>query len=219
MPPVVPAILTDNRADASEMLAVLGENNLPLHIDLIESSWGTPTLTLKHWLAIKNDATYWPTHVTCHLMVDDPLRYISDVALIAHMVAIHVETINNFNVLVQAVSDANLDLMLTAKPHTVVDYRLPVTDWQVMGVDPGKAGQSQLSDTPQRVNDAHRNGRATILAVDGGVTLENAPWLVASGANTLVVNSTYWRAKNPDNVVRSLTSIVTGGGHGVSGSD
>jgi len=219
MPFVVPAILTADQKEASSRLAVLCEKQLPLHIDVIDAEWGIPTLLPADWVTLRSTIPTWPAYVECHLMVDDPLSYFNHVSQLAQTVIVHVETIHDYHKLAAAASAAQLNIVLTAKPDTALQNDLTAEGWQIMGVNPGAAGQKQRPDTPLRVAAAATGGRATILSVDGGVTLNNASTLVEAGANRLVVNSAYWQAADPDRFFRSLTSIVAGGEHGVSGSD
>ncbi len=220
MPPVVPAILTADFTAACDMVRALCGERLPLHIDCIDPSWGDQTLTAADWQRLRSEADCWPDYVACHLMVDDPLAHIPHLASVVDAVIIHVEDASSLTMYVEAIHAIGAAAVLTAKPDTQpLPYDMSVEGWQIMGVIPGKSGQTQLPNTPQRVAATCESGRGTIRSVDGGVTVANAPALVRAGANSLVVNSTYWKAANPRTVIASLTAIVTGGGHGVSDSD
>lgn len=220
MPPVVPAILTADFAVARDMVRTLCNEQLPLHIDCIDPSWGDQTLTAADWQRLRSITDRWPDYVACHLMVDDPLVHIPHLASVADAVIIHVEDVQSLSTYVDAIHTIGAAAVLTANPDTQpLPYDMSVEGWQIMGVVPGKSGQTQLPNTPQRVAVICESGRGTIRSVDGGVTVANAPALVRAGANSLVVNSTYWKAENPRTVIASLTAIVTGGGHGISDSD
>jgi ribulose-phosphate 3-epimerase len=43
-----------------------------------------------------------------------------------------------------------------------------------------------------------------LIEIDGGVNLENAPKLVAAGANALVAGSTVFKSKNPSATIEAL---------------
>lgn len=220
MPPVVPAILTADFTAAREMVRVLCDEQLPLHIDCIDANWGDRTLSASEWKDLRSEMDHWPNYVECHLMVDDPLAHIPHLASVADAVIIHVENTHDLTQAIAAIHTIGAAVILTAKPDTQpLPLDMSVDGWQIMGVHPGKSGQTQLPDTPQRVMTICESGRGTIRSVDGGVTAANASVLVHAGANSLIVNSTYWKAENPRAVIASLTAIVTGGGHGVSDSD
>lgn len=216
---VVPAILTDDPADARTKLDELYRQKLPVHIDIIEPSWGRATLGLTEWRELRSQTAGLPEYIEWHLMVDDPLPYIQALNGMGTTVIVQVESVRDITAVKRAAADAGLDLFLTANPSTPLPYDWKPKGWQIMGVVPGAAGQAQLADTPQRVTEARQHGRDTILSVDGGITPSNAPALISAGANTLVVNSTYWKANDKTSIIRSLTAIVTGGGHGISDRD
>lgn len=216
---VLPAILTNDFQVARSQLAILCDRKLPAHIDVIESAWGDTTLTIEDWLTIKQETAAWPEYVEWHLMVDNSLVVVPLLKLHAQAVIIHTETVTDGVDAKRAAAEAGLKLIYSTKPNTVPPLDWVCDGWQIMGVEPGKSGQSQLPDTPQRLAAIRQSRRDTILSVDGGVNLDNAQALVAAGADSLVVNSTFWQAQNPQSVIEELTSMLAGGERGVSGSD
>ena len=53
-----------------------------------------------------------------------------------------------------------------------------------------------------------KTGREILIEVDGGITLENAPILVQSGADILVAGSSIFQAKDPKETIRLLKRIT-----------
>ena len=67
----------------------------------------------------------------------------------------------------------------------------------ILAVYPGFGGQAPQPNTVARIVEARRlidqMGLDMPLAVDGGVTLENAPALLGAGADTLVIGTALFR--------------------------
>jgi ribulose-phosphate 3-epimerase len=65
----------------------------------------------------------------------------------------------------------------------------------VMSVNPGFGGQAFIPAAVQKVRDlrAMAGGRPIDIEVDGGITPETAPQVVAAGANVLVAGSAVFK--------------------------
>ena len=78
----------------------------------------------------------------------------------------------------------------------------------VLAVHPGFGGQAMQPDTVSRVLAARqlidRMGLNIPLAVDGGVTLENAPSLIQAGADMLIIGTALFRARKMNDYVAGL---------------
>ena len=53
---------------------------------------------------------------------------------------------------------------------------------------------------------SQKNSQA-LIEVDGGVNLENAPKLVAAGADVLVAGNAIFKAENPTETIRKMKSL------------
>jgi ribulose-phosphate 3-epimerase len=77
-----------------------------------------------------------------------------------------------------------------------------------MSVNPGFGGQQFISRTYDKVRALRKmidtQNLSTLIEIDGGVTVENAPLLVAAGADVLVAGSTVFRASDPKATIRAL---------------
>ncbi len=82
----------------------------------------------------------------------------------------------------------------------------------ILGVFPGFGGQQMHPNTIQRIAEARRlrdeMGLRFTLAVDGGVNMENAPALVAAGADTLIIGTALFRAPRMAEFVQRLNAAV-----------
>jgi ribulose-phosphate 3-epimerase len=82
----------------------------------------------------------------------------------------------------------------------------------IMSVNPGFGGQSFITHSLEKVRELKkmitRTGKDILIEVDGGITLENAPYLVEAGADVLVAGSSIFQAKDPKEIIRLLKRIA-----------
>lgn len=80
---------------------------------------------------------------------------------------------------------------------------------QLMGIAHiGKQGEPFDERVVARVGEAHARFPHFAIAVDGGVSLQSAPALLAAGASRLVVGSVIFGADNPRAAIAQLKSLV-----------
>ena len=81
----------------------------------------------------------------------------------------------------------------------------------LMSVNPGFGGQAFIENTINKVKRLRRMmseaGSKALIEVDGGVQADTAPRLVAAGVDVLVSGSYVFKAKNPEEVIRSLKAL------------
>jgi len=101
---------------------------------------------------------------------------------------------------------------VSLNPHTPVslleDVLADLDMVLIMSVNPGFGGQKFIENTYEKVRKlramANKLNPNLIIEVDGGVNLENAPKLVAAGANALVAGNAVFKAENPEAVIAGL---------------
>jgi len=169
-----------------------------LHLDIMDGMF-VPNISFgPHILAGLNceiDAVY-----DVHLMLTDPLPYIDVfVASGADLITVHVEA-EHFKQSIARIRYAGLRAGAALKPNTLpVDLCRFFNDLDlilVMTVEPGFGGQKLLEDQVLKICELRDLGFQGEIEVDGGITLENASRLVQVGANTLVMGTTFFMAKD-----------------------
>lgn len=82
----------------------------------------------------------------------------------------------------------------------------------ILAVHPGFGGQPMQPNTVSRIAEARRLldhlGLSIPLAIDGGVTLENAPALLAAGADMLVIGTALFHSRSMRTVVSDLREAL-----------
>jgi ribulose-phosphate 3-epimerase len=100
-------------------------------------------------------------------------------------------------------------------PHTPIQTLTDVIqDIDVvclMSVNPGFGGQQFIPQTLLRIAELKaliiQKNASTLIQIDGGVTLQNAPEILAAGADVLVAGNTVFKSENPTQTIASLKAL------------
>jgi ribulose-phosphate 3-epimerase len=174
-----------------------------IHVDVMDGRF-VPNLTIgPPVVRAVRPLTDLPLDV--HLMVEQPDPLIPEFAAAgADWITVHVETCPHLHRTVQLISGLGLKAGVTLNPATplsTLDEILPFVDLVlIMSVNPGLGGQSYIPTSTAKVRRLHqmlqeRNRGRVEIAVDGGVTPENAAILVEAGATVLVSGSALFNAR------------------------
>jgi len=149
----------------------------------------------------------------CHLMVEDPERYIEPFAKAgAHILTIHAEATRHLQRHLTAIREAGMRPGVAVNPATplaaVEEVVAEVDLLLVMPVNPGFGGQRFWEPGTAKVRrarallDAARSG--AMLQVDGGVARETIGRLAAAGADTFVAGQAIFGSPDPAAEVGAL---------------
>jgi ribulose-phosphate 3-epimerase len=177
-----------------EELRALEEGGIDyLHIDVMDGQF-VPNFALNSdIMRAARRVTSIPMDV--HLMVDRPERYLGlFVDAGAAILAIHQECTTHLQRTLAEIRKLGALAGIALNPATslaTLEYVWDDLDFLLlMTVNPGFYGQKLVPATLRKIADARAlatsHGRAIPIAVDGNVSLENAPRMVAAGADFLV---------------------------------
>ena len=173
-----PSILSADFANLGEQVRMLDEAGAQyVHIDVMDGmfvpsiSFGMPV--------IKSIRECSDRIFDVHLMIEEPGRYIDDLAEVgADLITVHAEACKH------------LDMVL------------------IMSVNPGFGGQKLIPYTVEKVRALKKmideRGLKTDIEVDGGVNLENVTEVMDAGANIIVAGSAVFKGDIAENVERFL---------------
>lgn len=140
-----------------------------------------------------------------HLMIEKPERMIPEFAGAgAGILTVHVETCPHLHRTIQQIKELGVRAGVTLNPGTplsTLEEILPEVDLVlVMAVNPGFGGQAYIPGSTGRIVRLRRMLDAAgldrvDLEVDGGLKVENAAEVAASGANVLVIGSAIFNQK------------------------
>ncbi|MFY8126887.1 MAG: ribulose-phosphate 3-epimerase [Chitinophagaceae bacterium] len=151
-----------------------------------------------------------------HLMIVNPDKYIDAFkAAGADVLTVHVEACTHLHRTLQHIKSLGMKAGVAVNPHTNVnqldDVLADIDVVCLMSVNPGFGGQSFIPNTIQKIKQLRTaiNARNlnTLIEIDGGVTIENAPLIMQAGANVLVAGNTVFKSANPTNTIETLYNI------------
>lgn len=104
---------------------------------------------------------------------------------------------------------------VAVNPHTPVsglsDVLHDIDLVCLMSVNPGFGGQKFIQYTLEKIKQLRKmideKGLNVLIEIDGGVTLENAPSIIAAGADVLVAGNTVFKSADPKATIAKLKSL------------
>jgi len=186
--------------DAAARLAAIGVDGF--HLDIMDGNF-VPNLPLGLGaVAALRKVTQLPLDV--HLMVDNNDAFVERcVDLGVNRITVHWESLRHPDRTLARIRDAGIQAGLALNPATplsaldYLDERLDAL--LLMTVNPGFAGQALVPSAIRKIADARARFSGTII-VDGNVSFDNIPTMVAAGADELVAGTSSlfvdadWRA-------------------------
>jgi len=145
-----------------------------------------------------------------HLMVDEPLEKVQAfVDAGAGIVTIHVESTRDPLGVLRSLAGTGVVRGVALSPATPLAAVDPLLDELelvlILAVVPGVRGQSFISGTEQRVEDARALvGPEVVLAVDGGITKENVGRVASLGVDLIVTGSAVFDGVSPQENARFM---------------
>jgi len=148
-----------------------------------------------------------------HLMIEEPEKYVEAFRKAgADGITVHLEASTHLHRTLQQIRGLGAKAGVAINPHTPVESLtdiLPETDLVcIMSVNPGFGGQKFIPHTLDKVRQLRTRIEAlnltTLIEVDGGVTLENAPALIEAGAHVLVAGNTVFKSADPKATIAAL---------------
>ena len=154
-----------------------------------------------------------------HLMVNEPSEDIEKyIDAGANIITVHYEAFEDKNDLVEAIKfiKANHTLAgISLKPETqfkeIRPFVFNADVVLVMGVEPGKSGQTLMPEMIDRVREIDKfrqeNNLHFKIEFDGGVNPENAKTLIEAGVDILVSGSFVYNSINRSEAIKRLRCL------------
>ena len=209
---IAPSILAADFANLERDIKLIHDSKAEwVHFDVMDGlfvpniSFGFPILQ-----AVRKHTNKF---IDVHLMIVQPEKYIKEFANQgADGISVHYEGNLHIHSLLQQIREEGVKAGLVLNPHTPIslikDVLHLVDTLLIMSVNPGFGGQKFIPETIKRVAEAKKLcdefNPNTIIQVDGGVNVENAPLLKAAGAKSLVAGSAVFKSSNPTEYIQQL---------------
>ncbi len=196
-----PSLLSSNFGNLAFELKSLEEAGLEwVHWDVMDGHF-VPNITMGPPIiqALRQNSKLF---FDVHLMIQDPDRYLTQfVQAGADMLVVHRETCTHIHRTLAEIRRLGVKCGVALNPATPLETLDYILDEHldmvlIMSVNPGFGGQSFIPSSLRKIAALKEMITArklsTLIQVDGGVTPENTPQLVAAGADVLVSGSAFF---------------------------
>jgi ribulose-phosphate 3-epimerase len=201
-PLIAPSILSADFSRLAEEVQSVSSADW-IHVDVMDGRF-VPNITIGP-LVVKALRPITDMPLDCHLMIEDPDRYVEDFrAAGADLITVHAEACPHLDRSVQHIRSTGAKVGVALNPHTpesALDYVLEELDLVlVMSVNPGFGGQKLIERVFSKIERIRARieslGLDTLIEVDGGVKTDNAHRFVDAGAQVLVSGSGVYGAED-----------------------
>lgn len=186
-----------------------------LHIDIMDGHF-VPNITIGPFIVESiRKITSLPLDV--HLMIEEPDKYLRDfIKAGADYLTVHYEASVHLHRTVQWIKESGVKAGVSLNPATPVwnlEHILPYTDLALlMSVNPGFGGQEFIPEVIEKIKILKKllreKGLSTLIEVDGGVKIKNAPEIISAGADILVMGSAFFNSKDYGTVIKQFREIL-----------
>ena len=215
MPIIAPSLLSANFLALQQDCDMLNNSEADwFHLDVMDGrfvpniSFGLPII----------EQIRKATSKVCdvHVMILEPEKYAEAFKKAgADVYTVHIEACPHLHRNLQQAKQLGMKAGVALNPHTPIQTLTDVIqDIDVvclMSVNPGFGGQQFIPQTLLRIAELKaliiQKNASTLIQIDGGVTLQNAPEILAAGADVLVAGNTVFKSENPTQTIASLKAL------------
>jgi ribulose-phosphate 3-epimerase len=215
MPLIAPSLLSANFLQLQQDCDMLNQSQADwFHLDVMDGRF-VPNISFGPMLVeFFKKATTKICDV--HLMIEEPEKYTEAFKKAgADILTVHIEACTHLHRNIQQIKSLGMQAGVAINPHTPVDYLKNILGdidlVCLMSVNPGFGGQSFIPATINKIKQLKQmiteQSLNVKIEIDGGVTLENAPSIIAAGADILVAGSAIFNAANPKETIAALKAM------------
>jgi ribulose-phosphate 3-epimerase len=186
-----------------------------LHVDIMDGRF-VPNITIGN-VVVEQLGRFCRIPLGVHLMVKEPARMAEQYLVKGvQTLVVHVEAAVHLHRLVHFIREKGARAGVSLNPSTplaVLEEILPDLDQVlIMTVNPGFGGQSLIPSVIPKIARLRRwideKEYNAEIAVDGGVTVENATDVARAGADVLVAGSAVFHSADYGRAIRTLRECV-----------
>lgn len=215
-PIIAPSLLASNFLRLEEECKMLNDSQADwFHLDVMDGrfvpniSFGLPVI----------EQIRKATTKTCdvHLMIEEPEKFTEAFKKAgADRLTVHMEACRHLHRNIQQIHSLGMKAAVALNPHSPIELLTDIIQdldmVLIMSVNPGFGGQEFIPHTFQKIRNLkkmiHERGLDTLIQIDGGVTVENAPAILRAGADVLVAGSNVFKSADPKATIRALKNAI-----------
>lgn len=212
---VAPSLLSANYLNLEADCKMLNESEADwYHLDVMDGRF-VPNISFGPMLI---DFFRKATTKVCdvHLMIEEPGNFAEQFKNAgADNLSVHIEACPHLHRNIQQIKALGMKAGVAVNPHTPVsslsDILHDIDLVCLMSVNPGFGGQKFIPYTLEKIKQLRKmiteRGLNVHIEIDGGVTLENAPSIIAAGADVLVAGNTVFKAADQKAMISQLKKL------------
>lgn len=202
--------LNVRKKNVDRVIYLLDKTNVDfIHVDVMDGKYVKKKANT--FSEVEEMAYYTKKRLDVHFMVNKPLKYIDDFALLdIFCMSVHLKIKNDLDKVIDRIHDYGIKAGIAINPDEDIDLIDPYLDKidlvLVMSVYPGLPGQEFIKDVLPKIkklkDKIKKSNRDILINVDGGINLENKDFL--GDADILSVGSTITNSENYIEVIDEL---------------
>jgi ribulose-phosphate 3-epimerase len=213
---IAPSLLSADFARLADEIASVEKGADLLHLDVMDGHF-VPNITMGP-LVVKACRAYSRLPFDCHLMIEEPQRYIDRFLVAgADMISVHCEAEPNLQRALQMIRDGGAKAGIAINPATPAESLTTAIEFcdfvLVMTVNPGFGGQRFIEPVVPKIRHiaqlVRERGVLVEIEVDGGIDARTAPAVVSAGARILVAGSAVFGQPDRAAAMESIRAAVT----------
>ena len=186
-----------------------------MHCDIMDGNF-VPNITFGPSI-VQAIASCTPMIIDTHLMIANPDRFIEDfVKAGSHQITVHQEACPHLHRTVQFIKSLGAKAGVSINPGTpnsTLESILPDLDLVLlMSVNPGFGGQKFIPSSIGKIRQLHemrsRLNPNLVIAIDGGITEENAQAVVSAGADSLIAGTAFFKSADPVKTAAAIKAMT-----------
>ena len=216
MPLIAPSLLSANFLNLEADCKMLNESEADwYHLDIMDGRF-VPNISFGPMMVgFFRKAT--SKFCDVHLMIVEPEKFAEQFKNAgADQLSVHIEACPHLHRNIQQIKSLGMKAGVAINPHTSVtelsDVLADIDLVCMMSVNPGFGGQKFIPHTIEKIKQLRKmideRGLKVQIEIDGGVTLENAPSIIAAGADVLVAGNTVFKSADPKKTIADLKAII-----------
>ncbi|MGD0977092.1 MAG: ribulose-phosphate 3-epimerase [Minisyncoccia bacterium] len=207
---IIPSILVKTKEEFLDKVITIEPYADQAHIDVADGIF-VPNMTIDGVEELEEVESSLRFGV--HLMVSKPENHIHRwLQTQVERIVFHIEATKKSREIIDAAKEGEKLIGIALNPKTPVSEIEPFVDSvdfvHFMTVEPGFNGGAFVDSVIDKISDFHYFYPDKEIEVDGGVTPETAPRLIAVGATLLVVGSYIWQNHDAGKAIENLKNLI-----------
>lgn len=178
-----------------------------IHVDLMDGIYVENSNIINYLDGLEN--TIKPLDV--HLMVDEPIKYIEDLAkLNTEIITFHLDSCDSPLEVINKIKEYNIKVGIAINPSddiNIINDYIDLIDYVlIMSVVPGRGGQEFIKDVLIKLD--YLKNKYLLVGIDGGINSETVRYLKNYDIDIIVSGSYICMSDNYNEQINILRSLL-----------